>query len=85
MAAFKFFQFKLCELSGVFLIPRDNSIYIGKNAIGEMGKTSFEQRFAGILSNACFGNSEKLLIILGKDWDFCVESDVVSVMGKLDS
>ena len=42
MAAFNFFKFKLCELSGVFLTPRDNSIYIGKNAIGEMGKMGFE-------------------------------------------
>ena len=40
IAAFIFF--KLCELSGVFLIPRDNSIYIGKNAIGVMGKIGFE-------------------------------------------
>lgn len=28
---------------------RDNSIYIGKNAIGEMGKMSFEYGFIGIL------------------------------------
>lgn len=46
MAAFKFFILnflvKLCELSCVFLIPRDNSIYIGKNAIDVMSKMGFE-------------------------------------------
>ena len=36
------FLVKLCELSCVFLIPRDNSIYIGKNAIGVMSKMGFE-------------------------------------------
>ena len=36
------FLVKLCELSFVFLIPIDNSIYIGKNAIGVMSKMGFE-------------------------------------------
>ena len=75
MAAFNF-QFKLCWLYDIFVMLRDNNIYIGKNAIGEMGKMGFEQGFIGILSNACFGNGEKLLIVPGKYQGFCVVNDV---------
>lgn len=67
------------------MIPRDNSIYIRKNTIGVMSKMGFEYGFIGILSNECFGNSEKLLIMPVKHWDFCVVSDVLGIVGNLGS
>ena len=50
-----------------------------------MNKIGFEYGFIGILSNECFGNSEKLLIMPVKHWDFCVESDVLGIVGNLCS
>lgn len=64
---------------------RDNSIYIGKNTIGAMSKIGFEHGFIGILSNGCFGSDEKMMIMPGKHWDFCVASDVLGVVGNLGS
>ena len=50
-----------------------------------MSKIEFEQGFIWILSNECFGNSEKLLVMLGKHWDFGVVSDVLGIVGNLGS
>ena len=56
------------------MIPRDSSIYIGKNTIWFWCEIGFEYGFIGILSNECFWNGEKLLIMPGKHWDFYVVS-----------
>lgn len=50
-----------------------------------MSKMGFEYGFIGILSNEYFWNGEKLLVIHGKDWDFCVMGSVVIVVGNFDS
>ena len=62
MAALNFL-IKLRQLCSVFVILRDDNIYIGKNVISVMGKIGFEYGFIGILSNRYFVNGKKMRIM----------------------
>lgn len=65
-------------------MQRNDSIYIGKNAIWFLCEIGFEYGFTGILSNRYFGNDEKMCDYAWETLGFGMVCDVVSVVGNLD-
>ena len=50
-----------------------------------MSKMELSRDLLGFYRMNDIGDSEKLQIIYGKYWDFCVVGGVVVVVGRLDS